>query len=98
MAETKSTATVKPSTSVQAKKAGNSISWVAPLVCVLSGYFIWRVILGNPSHFNHPGTGWFWPSHEGAKNSLYNMYSINVNFLTMSLIIIHFAETNQIAG
>jgi len=77
MAETKSTATVKPSTSVQTKKSGNSISWVAPVVCILAGYFIWRVILGNSTNFNHPDiTGAiFWPSHEGAKNSLYNMYS-----------------------
>ena len=75
MAETKSTATVKPSTSVQTKKSDNSISWVAPVVCILAGYFIWRVILGNSSNFTRPGTGLFWPGHEGAKNSLYNMYS-----------------------
>jgi biopolymer transport protein ExbB len=73
MAETKSTATVKPS-SVQAKKSGNNISWIAPVVCICAGYFIWRVILGNSSNFTHPGTGAFWPSHEGAKNAIYNMY------------------------
>ncbi len=74
MAETKSTATVKPSTSVQAKKSGNSISWIAPLVCILAGYFIWRIVLGSASNFSRPGTGWFWPSHEGPKATLYNMY------------------------
>ncbi len=74
MAETKSTATVKPS-SVQAKKSGNNISWIAPVVCVLAGYCIWRFILGNPDNFTDPGTGGgFWPKREGAKNSLYNMY------------------------
>ena len=74
MAETKSTATVKPSTSVQAKKSGNSISWIAPLVCILAGYFIWRIVLGSASNFARPGAGWFWPDHEGPKGKIYNMY------------------------
>ena len=74
MAETKSTATVKPSTSVQAKKSGNSISWIAPLVCILAGYFIWRIVLGSASNFTKPGDGWFWPEHAGPKGKIYNMY------------------------
>ncbi len=74
MAETKSTATVKPSTSVQVKKAGNSISWVAPVVCILAGYLIWRVVLGSSANFSKPASGWFWPSHEGPKAKIYNMY------------------------
>ena len=73
MAETKPTA-AKASTSVQPKKKSNAISWVAPLVCVILGYIIWRFVLGDASHFNKPGTGWFWPDHEGPKGNLYKMY------------------------
>ena len=57
MAETK--ATVKPSTSVQAKKSSNAISFLAPLLCLIAGYCIWRFGLGNPGNFGHPGEGWF---------------------------------------
>ena len=74
MAETKPTATVKPVTSVQVKKANNSISWLAPLLCVITGYLLWRFVLGANSNFEKPGTGWFWPSHEGPKSNLSRMY------------------------
>ncbi len=48
MAETRPTATAasKSSTSVQPAKKGNSISWLAPLLCVIAGYIIWRFIIG----------------------------------------------------
>ena len=46
MAETKPTATVK-ATSVQPKKSSNAISWIAPIVCIIAGYCIWRFILGR---------------------------------------------------
>src|SRR5205809_4194852 len=74
MAESKPTATVKPSTSVQVKKSSNAISLLAPVICIFAGYIIWRFILGNPSGFNKPGTGWFWPTHDGPKNALNKMY------------------------
>lgn len=74
MAETKPTATVKPSSSVQAKKSGNAISILAPVICVIAGYIIWRFILGDPSGFSKPGTGGFWPIHEGPKGALNKMY------------------------
>ena len=74
MAETKPTASVKPVTSVQAKKTGNSISWVAPVVCLITGYIIWRFLLGNPSNFKHPGTGWFWPDHHEPLVGIAGMY------------------------
>ena len=74
MAETKPTATVKPSTSVQVKKSSNAISLLAPLVCIIAGYVIWRFVLGNPNNFTKPGTGWFWPDHDGPKSKLYKMY------------------------
>jgi biopolymer transport protein ExbB len=74
MAEIKPTASVK-ATSVQPKKTSNAISWVAPLVCVIAGYCIWRFILGNPDGFKTPATeGWFWPEHKGPKDALHRIY------------------------
>jgi biopolymer transport protein ExbB len=74
MAETKPTASVK-ATSVQPKKSSNMISWVAPIVCVLAGYAIWRFMMGNPSGFNTPSTeGWFWPEHKGPKDAFHRIY------------------------
>ncbi len=77
MAETRPTATVaaKPTNSVQAAKRGNSISWIAPLLCIIIGYIIWRFIIGADSNFTKPdAAGGFWPTHEGAKSSLARMY------------------------
>ncbi len=74
MAETKPTATVKPTTSVQAKKTGNAISWIAPVLCIVIGYVIWRFGLGNPSNFAKPGTGMFWPDHEEPLSNISKMY------------------------
>jgi biopolymer transport protein ExbB len=76
MAETKPTATAgKSTTSVQPVKKTNHISWIAPVLCVLIGYVIWRFILGNPSNFTHPDpAGGFWPKHEGPKGGLVRMY------------------------
>ena len=95
MAETKSTATVKSSTSVQVKKSGNMISLLAPVICIIAGYVIWRFVLGNPSGFNKPGTGAFWPEHDGPKNALNKMYLGGIivpillgTFLTMLTFVI----------
>ena len=61
--------------SVQPKRKGNSISWLAPVVCIIAGYCIWRFILGNPDNFNKPDAGGgFWPKHEDAKTDLARMY------------------------
>ena len=95
MAESKPTASVKPSTSVQVKKSSNAISLLAPVICILAGYIIWRFILGNPAGFNKPGTGWFWPTHDGPKNALNKMYLGGIivpiligSFLTMLTFVI----------
>jgi biopolymer transport protein ExbB len=72
MAETKPS--VKPATSVQVKKSSNAISLLAPVLCVVLGYLIWRFLLGNPSGFTKPGTGMFWPEHDGPKSALNKMY------------------------
>lgn len=74
MADVRPTATVKPVTSVQAKKTNNSISWLAPLLCIIAGYVLWRFGLGADSNFAKPAEGFFWPSHEGPKSNLAKMY------------------------
>jgi biopolymer transport protein ExbB len=74
MAETRPAAVVKPVSSVQAKKSSNMISWIAPILCIITGYIIWRFILGNANNFEQPGEGGFWPNHHGPKAQIYNMY------------------------
>ncbi|MCX6316572.1 MAG: MotA/TolQ/ExbB proton channel family protein [Bacteroidetes bacterium] len=74
MAEIKPTASVK-ATSVQPKKSSNIISWIAPIVCILAGYAIWRYILGNPDGFEQPDSaGGFWPHHKKPKSALNGIY------------------------
>lgn len=75
MAETKPTATAKATTSVQAKKSSNIISWIAPIACIVAGYCIWRFIIGNPSGFEQPDpAGGFWPHHRVPKTALNRIY------------------------
>ena len=78
MAETRPTASATSSvkaTSVQPKKGGNIISWLAPVVCIIAGYMIWRFVLGNPDGFKNPDTnGGFWPAHKNPKNGLSGIY------------------------
>ena len=73
-AATTTSSTVK-STSVQAKKSSNAISWLAPLLCIVVGYSIWRFLMGNPSNFNQPDpAGGFWPHHVGPKGAFAAIY------------------------
>jgi biopolymer transport protein ExbB len=72
MAEAKPS--VKPASTVQVKKSSNAISLLAPVICIIAGYIIWRFVLGSESGFNKPGKGWFWPDHDGPKNALNKMY------------------------
>jgi biopolymer transport protein ExbB len=78
MAETRPVATAtaaKSSTSVQPKKKSNAISWVAPVICIIAGYVVWRFLLGNPDNFTQPDlSGGFWPKHKGPKGGLVRMY------------------------
>ena len=75
MAETKPTASASvKATSVQAKRSSNAISWIAPIVCVLAGYAIWRFILGADSGFQQPDpSGGFWPEHKVPKDALHRI-------------------------
>ena len=76
MAETIPTApsSVK-ATSVQAKKSSNAISWLAPIICLIAGYAIWRFIFGDPGGFKDPDeAGGFWPKHHGPKGAMNAIY------------------------
>jgi biopolymer transport protein ExbB len=78
MADTRPTATSTTakasSTSVQAKKSSNAISWLAPIICIVAGYCIWRFLMGNPDGFRQPGSGAFWPEHKGPKDAFHRIY------------------------
>lgn len=94
MAET--TSTVKPTTSVQAKKSSNIISLLAPFLCLIAGYCIWRFGLGNGSNFGSGGeNGGFWPDRHDPKSALSKMYLGGIivpiligTFLTMITFVI----------
>ncbi|MBX2931585.1 MAG: MotA/TolQ/ExbB proton channel family protein [Chitinophagaceae bacterium] len=59
---------VKANANVQSKKSSNAISWIAPVVCILLGYIIWRFIFGSPDNFEKPDlNSWFWPNHHQLK-------------------------------
>jgi biopolymer transport protein ExbB len=92
MADTKPTATAsKSSTSVQPKKKSNVISLIAPIVCILAGFVIWRFILGDAANFTNPDpAGGFWPNHKGPKGGLVKMYEggIIVPILIASFLVV----------
>lgn len=111
MAETKPTAgtAVKSPSSAQSKKSSNSISWLAPLLCVVSGYVIWRFVLGAPANFTTPdpdSSHWFWPNHKGPQGSLTKMYEGGIivpvligSFLTVvTFVIERFLTVSKAAG
>ncbi|WP_207495723.1 MotA/TolQ/ExbB proton channel family protein [Aridibaculum aurantiacum] len=92
MAESKPTATAKSPNSVQPKKSGNVIAWIAPFACILTGYLIWRFVMGNASGFENPDTSgaWFWPHHTGPKSALNGIYEggIVVPVLIANLLVV----------
>jgi biopolymer transport protein ExbB len=75
MSDIKPSAATKATTSVQPAASGNSISWIAPLACIIFGYLIWRYGIGGDSNFLQPDkNGGFWPNHKGPKGALAKMY------------------------
>ena len=92
MAEIKSTATAAASkNAAQPQKSGNLVATLAPILCILAGYVIWRFVLGNGSNFTNPDPkGGFWPSHKGPKGTFTKMYEggIVVPVLIGSLLIV----------
>lgn len=67
------------STATATKKGSNIISWIAPLVCIIVGYLIWRFYLGNPTGFdikdeNGSFSHLFWPEHKKPNNAMARVY------------------------
>ncbi len=75
MADIKPSVAPKATSSVQPARSSNSISWIAPLTCIILGYVIWRFVLGADSNFTNPDkNGGFWPDHHGPKGAFVKMY------------------------
>ncbi len=78
MAETNQAKPAKATTattSVQPKKSSNLISWLAPILCILAGYLIWRYWIGGASGFDSPDpAGGFWPNQKGPKDAFHRIY------------------------
>lgn len=108
MAETRPAATVKSSTtSVQPKKSSNAISWIAPVLCLLLGYVLWRFVLGADSNFTQPdSSGGFWPNHQGPKGNFPRMYEggiivpilISLLLMVITFVIERFLTIGKATG
>lgn len=107
MAETKPTATVRPTTSVQVKKSSNIISLLAPVLCIIAGYVIWRFILGDGANFGKGAeNGGFWPERHEPKTALSKMYLGGIivpillgTFLTMlTFVVERFMSISKATG
>jgi len=70
--------------------SSNAISIIAPIVCLVIGYCIWRFIIGNPSNFQHPdAAGGFWPKHKDPIGGFARMYEGGIIVpLLISLLLI----------
>ncbi len=60
------------SSAASPKKSGNLISLLAPVICLIVGYLIWRLFLGHEANFekviNNKGfSGTIWPEYDGIK-------------------------------
>ena len=93
MAELSKTA---KSTTPQSGKSSNLISILAPVICLLAGYLIWRFLLGAASNFGVGAeNGGFWPEREAPKTALSKMYLGGIivpiligSFLTMITFVV----------
>jgi biopolymer transport protein ExbB len=94
-------------TSVQPRKSSNAISWLAPTLCIVAGYLIWRFIMGDPSGFHAPDpSGGFWPHHLRPKNAFNRIYEggiivpilIGMLFMVIVFSIERFLTINKAMG
>ena len=100
MAELSKTA---KSTTPQSGKSSNLISILAPVICLLAGYLIWRFVLGAASNFGVGAeNGGFWPEREAPKTALSKMYLGGIivpiligSFLTMITFVVERFMTIQ---
>jgi biopolymer transport protein ExbB len=89
MAETRPTASATSSvkaTSVQPKKGGNAISWLAPIICIIAGYCIWRFIMGDQSAFLEKDGG-FWPDYKTLKDPNDGFHRIYTGGIIVPLLL-----------
>ena len=96
MAEIKPTASASvKATSVQPKKSSNMISWIAPVVCIVAGYAIWRYMMGAASGFGEPDpAGGFWPHHRKPNDAFHAIYEGGIIvplLIGMFLIVVVFS-------
>ncbi|WP_018629792.1 MotA/TolQ/ExbB proton channel family protein [Niabella aurantiaca] len=95
MAETNQAKPVTATTSVQPKKSSNLISWVAPILCIVAGYCIWRFVIGADSGFDQPDkAGGFWPEHKGPHGAFHRIYEGGIIvplLIGMLLMVVVFA-------
>lgn len=73
-------------TSVQAKKSNNMISWLAPIVCIIAGYLVWRFLMGDKNYFVEQDGG-FWPSHKTLKDPTDQWHRIYTGGIIVPLLI-----------
>ena len=107
MADIKPSVAPKATSSVQPARSSNSISWIAPLTCIILGYVIWRFVLGADGNFTNPDkNGGFWPDHHGPKGAFVKMYEGGIlvplligAFLTVvTFVIERFLTVQKAAG
>lgn len=113
MADVKPTAVKANTSTAHAKKSSNAISWIAPIVCVLLGYILWRFVFGHPSNYKMPDTAsWFWPHHKGLLDNppvgggFAKMYEggivvpilIGSFFIVITFVIERFLTVNKATG
>ncbi|WP_346236373.1 MotA/TolQ/ExbB proton channel family protein [Niabella insulamsoli] len=107
MAENQAKPVAAATTSVQPKKSGNAISWLAPLLCIILGYCVWRFGMGNPAGFDIPDeAGGFWPHHKGPKGAFNAIYEggiivpllIGTLFMTIVFAIERFLTIGKALG
>ncbi|MDI9357403.1 MAG: MotA/TolQ/ExbB proton channel family protein [Phycisphaerales bacterium] len=110
MSEIKTTnATAQAVSNSKTKRGSNPISWIAPLVCIILGYIIWRFVLGSAHNFAAPDpdtTHWFWPNHQGPKSSIVRMYEggiivpilIGIFLIVFTFVIERYLTIGKAAG
>lgn len=68
---------------------------MAPILCIIAGYCIWRYVIGADSGFAQPDpAGGFWPNHKGPKGAFHRIYEGGIIvplLIGMLLMVIVFA-------
>jgi biopolymer transport protein ExbB len=73
-------------TSVQPKRSSNAISWLAPIICIIAGYLIWRFLMGDQDAFVEKSSG-FWPDYKTLKNPNDQFHRIYTGGIIVPILI-----------